>query len=54
MADPSLTPNPYEPHPDRYCYKAAVNGEYPAVTALRWRSKNDTMRRRASSAEGWW
>ena len=21
MADPSLTPNPYEPHPDRYSYR---------------------------------
>lgn len=31
MTDPSLTPSPYEPHPELYSYEAAVNGEYAAV-----------------------
>ena len=31
MTDPSLTPSPYEPHPELYSYEAAVNGDYPAV-----------------------
>lgn len=31
MTNPSQTPTPCEPHPERYSYEAAVNGDYPAV-----------------------
>ena len=27
----STKPTPLEPHPERYSFEAAVNGEYPAV-----------------------
>ena len=34
MTDPSLTPSPYEPHPELYSYEAAVNGDYPDEAEL--------------------
>jgi hypothetical protein len=31
MPEPSLRPTLAEPHPERYSYQAAVNGDYPAL-----------------------